>query len=74
MGGQTTAIMVAASNPGKVSGVVTSKSHLNEATRSFTNRLGEISLVQAGSALKFCRVAEGEADIYTRLAPQKSHP
>ena len=33
------------------------------------DRLGEVSLVQAGSSLKFCRVAEGEADIYPRLAP-----
>ncbi len=33
------------------------------------DRLGDVSLVQAGSSLKFCRVAEGEADIYPRLAP-----
>ncbi len=69
MGGQTVAIKVAASNPGKASRVVASKSHLNEATRSLIDRLGEVSLVQAGSSLKFCRVAEGEADIYPRLAP-----
>ena len=69
IGGQTAAIKVAASNPGKASRVVASKSHLNEATRSLIERLGEVSLVQAGSSLKFCRVAEGEADIYPRLAP-----
>lgn len=69
MGGQTAAIKVAASNPGQAPRVVASKSHLNEATRSLINRLGEVSLVQAGSSLKFCRVAEGEADIYPRLAP-----
>lgn len=69
MGGQTAAIKVAASNLAKVSRVVASKSHLNEATRSLIDRLGEVSLVQAGSSLKFCRVAEGEADIYPRLAP-----
>ena len=69
MGGQTAAIKVAASNLGKASRVVASKSHLNEATRSLIDRLGEVSLVQAGSSLKFCRVAEGEADIYPRLAP-----
>jgi 3'(2'), 5'-bisphosphate nucleotidase len=67
--GQTAAIKVAASNPGKAARVVASKSHLNEETRSFIERLGEVSLVQAGSSLKFCRVAEGEADIYPRLAP-----
>ena len=69
IGGQTAAIKVAASNLGKASRVVASKSHLNEATRSLIDRLGEVSLVQAGSSLKFCRVAEGEADIYPRLAP-----
>lgn len=69
MGGQTAAIKVAACNPVKAPRVVASKSHLNEATRSLIDRLGEVSLVQAGSSLKFCRVAEGEADIYPRLAP-----
>jgi len=69
IGGQKTAIKVAASNLGGVSRVVASKSHLNEATRSLIERLGEVSLVQAGSSLKFCRVAEGVADIYPRLAP-----
>jgi 3'(2'), 5'-bisphosphate nucleotidase len=69
MGGQTAAIRVAASNLGKASRVVASKSHLNEATRSLIDRLGKVSLVQAGSSLKFCKVAEGEADIYPRLAP-----
>lgn len=49
--------------------VVASKSHLNELTQSFIDRLGVVSLVQAGSSLKFCRVAEGVADIYPRLAP-----
>jgi 3'(2'), 5'-bisphosphate nucleotidase len=49
--------------------VVASKSHLNEATQKFIDKLGEVSLIQAGSSLKFCRVAEGAADIYPRLAP-----
>ena len=69
IGGQTVAIKVAASTPGAALRVVASKSHLNEATRSFIDRFGEVSLVQAGSSLKFCRVAEGEADIYPRLGP-----
>lgn len=56
--------------------VVASKSHLNEATQAMTDRLGDVSLVQAGSSLKFCRVAEGEADIYHRLAVSgtRRHP
>ncbi|CAN1527148.1 CysQ 3'-Phosphoadenosine 5'-phosphosulfate (PAPS) 3'-phosphatase [Burkholderiaceae bacterium] len=49
--------------------VVASKSHLNEQTRKFIEQLGAVSLIQAGSSLKFCRVAEGAADIYPRLAP-----
>lgn len=49
--------------------VVASKSHLNDETKQFIARLGAHELVQAGSSLKFCRVAEGSADIYPRLAP-----
>lgn len=48
--------------------VVASKNHLNDETRAFIKQLGKVDLVQAGSSLKFCRVAEGGADIYPRLA------
>lgn len=67
--GETLAIEVSADRASVSCRVVASKSHLNEATQSFINRLGAVSLVQAGSSLKFCRVAEGAADIYPRLAP-----
>ncbi len=49
--------------------VVASKSHLNTETQEFIAKLGNVSLVQSGSSLKFCRIAEGSADIYPRLAP-----
>lgn len=49
--------------------VVASKSHLNTETQEFIAKLGDVSLVQSGSSLKFCRIAEGTADIYPRLAP-----
>ncbi|MFP4205111.1 MAG: 3'(2'),5'-bisphosphate nucleotidase CysQ [Spirochaetaceae bacterium] len=53
--------------------VVASRSHLNAETEEFIEelrrRFGEVALVQAGSAVKLCRVAEGEADYYPRLAP-----
>lgn len=49
--------------------VVASKSHLNEATRAFIAQLGPCELVQAGSSLKFCLVAQGDADVYPRLGP-----
>jgi 3'(2'), 5'-bisphosphate nucleotidase len=67
--GKTAEIKVSVSSARDVCRVVASKSHLNETTQSFIDRLGLVSLVQAGSSLKFCRVAEGEADIYPRLAP-----
>jgi 3'(2'), 5'-bisphosphate nucleotidase len=60
---------MSAAREGDCCRVVASKSHLNGLTQSFIDRLGVASLVQAGSSLKFCRVAEGEADIYPRLAP-----
>jgi 3'(2'), 5'-bisphosphate nucleotidase len=69
IGVQTVTIKVSAAKPGDTCRVVASKSHLNEATQTMIERLGNVSLVQAGSSLKFCRVAEGEADIYPRLAP-----
>jgi 3'(2'), 5'-bisphosphate nucleotidase len=49
--------------------VVASKSHMNDETVAFINQLGTCELIQAGSSLKFCRVAEGAADIYPRLGP-----
>jgi 3'(2'), 5'-bisphosphate nucleotidase len=49
--------------------VVASKSHLNSETTTFIARLGATELVQAGSSLKFCRIAEGVADLYPRIAP-----
>ena len=49
--------------------VLASKNHLNQATRRFINRMGDCKMVQAGSSLKFCRIAEGAADIYPRMGP-----
>lgn len=49
--------------------VVASKSHLNAETSSFIDRLRSVDLIKAGSSLKFCRVAEGSADVYPRMAP-----
>lgn len=51
--------------------VVGSKSHLSGATLSFMEKLRRVDpnhkLIQAGSSLKFCRIATGEADIYPRM-------
>ncbi|MCI6822504.1 MAG: 3'(2'),5'-bisphosphate nucleotidase CysQ [Bacteroidales bacterium] len=53
--------------------VVASRSHLSEETEQFVERMrsehGNVELRSAGSSLKICLVAEGEADVYPRLAP-----
>jgi 3'(2'), 5'-bisphosphate nucleotidase len=49
--------------------VVASKSHLNEETLAYIAGLGPCELVQAGSSLKICRIAEGLAHVYPRLGP-----
>ncbi|NDU90531.1 MAG: 3'(2'),5'-bisphosphate nucleotidase CysQ [Ferrovum sp.] len=49
--------------------IVASKSHMTQETLEFTRRFTPNELIQAGSSLKFCRVAEGSADLYPRLGP-----
>lgn len=49
--------------------IIASKSHLNDETRAWIKQWGQAELVQAGSSLKFCRIADGVADLYPRLAP-----
>lgn len=46
-----------------------SRSHLDPATTAFLDRLKVAERLTCGSALKFCRIAEGAADVYPRLAP-----
>jgi len=47
--------------------VVASKSHRDQATDDYINKYAHADLKSAGSSLKFCLVATGEADIYPRL-------
>ena len=49
--------------------VVVSRSHLNEKTKKFIEKLTNPVLISKGSSLKFLLVATGEADIYPRFAP-----
>lgn len=52
--------------------IVGSRSHLNEDTKKFIAQVekeNKIEIVSKGSSLKFCLVAEGEAQIYPRFAP-----
>ena len=54
---------------GKPVRVLASRNHMNEQTQEFIRALGAHELVQAGSSLKFCRIAQGQADCYPRLGP-----
>lgn len=47
--------------------VVGSRSHRGASLDAYLERLGEVEMLPMGSSLKFCRVAEGAADIYPRL-------
>jgi 3'(2'), 5'-bisphosphate nucleotidase len=47
--------------------VVASKSHRDQATDDYINRYSVKDSKSAGSSLKFCLVATGEADFYPRL-------
>ncbi|MEW5422800.1 3'(2'),5'-bisphosphate nucleotidase CysQ [Amorphus sp. 3PC139-8] len=49
--------------------VLASRSHRSPETDAFIERVKAAEIVNAGSSLKFCRIAAGEADLYPRLAP-----
>ena len=46
-----------------------SRSHFDPASEAFLQRVAPVRPLACGSALKFCRLAEGAIDIYPRLAP-----
>lgn len=47
--------------------VVASKSHRDQATDDYISKYSVADMTSAGSSLKFCLVATGEADLYPRL-------
>lgn len=52
--------------------VLASRSHRSKETEGFIDDLkksSKVDVVSAGSALKFCLLAEGKADVYPRFAP-----
>jgi 3'(2'), 5'-bisphosphate nucleotidase len=49
--------------------VATSRSHLDKATEDFLARLPLAERYPCGSSVKFCYLAQGEADVYPRLSP-----
>ena len=48
---------------------VTSRFHRDAPTEDYLKRMPELEQVIVGSSLKFCRIAEGAADVYPRLCP-----
>lgn len=61
------------SNDGSTVQVVGSRSHMSSETLDFIDTIKqsgkEVEVVSKGSSLKFCLVAEGNADVYPRFAP-----
>ncbi|PPU76959.1 MULTISPECIES: 3'(2'),5'-bisphosphate nucleotidase CysQ [Xanthomonas] len=49
--------------------VAASRSHRDARTAAALERMGEIEVVAQGSSLKFCRLAEGDLDVYPRFGP-----
>lgn len=66
-------IHVAAPVLGEPVRVMVSRSHSNDATRAYIERLreeyGEVETIGRGSAIKSCLVADGTAHFYPRLGP-----
>jgi 3'(2'), 5'-bisphosphate nucleotidase len=51
--------------------VLVSRSHLEPRTQAFLDGLPKARTIACGSAVKFCRIADGSADLYPRLAPTR---
>jgi 3'(2'), 5'-bisphosphate nucleotidase len=56
-------------HPASGARVLISRSHLDPATDAYVGRLSQPEKIACGSALKFCLLAEGSADLYPRLGP-----
>jgi 3'(2'), 5'-bisphosphate nucleotidase len=57
--------------PGTAPVIVVSRSHLDTQTKAYIDRFPGAALLQSGSSIKFCRLAEGAADLYPRLGPTR---
>ena len=49
--------------------VVVSRSHPSKELQEFLKHLTVAEMIEAGSSLKLCAVAEGQAHLYPRLGP-----
>ena len=61
-------IMVSQSNRSHIR-IVSSRSHPSPRLNLILDSLTDYNLVKVGSSLKFCKIANGEADCYPRLGP-----
>ena len=65
--------LIAKKNTGDHIKVVSSRSHTGDKEKSFISKVSKsfkkVESLKAGSSLKLCMVAEGEADIYCRFGP-----
>jgi 3'(2'), 5'-bisphosphate nucleotidase len=70
-GGTPGAMQVIATRAAAGAGLraVASRSHLNPQTEQWLRGRPVADLQRAGSSLKFCMIARGDADVYPRLAP-----
>lgn len=70
---RTKAVELQPKQEGNIIQVVGSRSHMSPETLEFMETLKdegkEVEVVSKGSSLKFCLVAEGNADVYPRFAP-----
>jgi len=66
--GEPEPIQVAAASASPIR-VVGSRSHRGASLDAYLDALGEFEMLPMGSSLKFCVIAEGNADIYPRLGP-----
>ncbi len=66
---ETRALKVAGPVSARPIRIVGSRSHAGGELEDFASRLGKHEFHPVGSALKFCLVASGEADVYPRLKP-----
>lgn len=67
--GEPTPMRCRAPSAGTPLRVMGSRSHGGDAMAAWLAKLGAHEFVAAGSSLKFCRIAEGAADIYPRMGP-----
>ena len=58
---------IACRRPGRRLVAIASRSHRSAETDAYLRRFEVAETVSAGSSLKFCRIAEGAADLYPRL-------